>query len=208
MKRIASILIGIVLLCTLAACTSGAESSEPAASEADMSGEDMEEANAVEANKEGENTEEAAVEETGTGEAEEAETVGADLFRIETVQQYPLEHEALVDQAAQEQDADARPELATHIENLEQYDTIFLGYPNWWGDMPQALYTFLEEYDFSGKTIIPFCPHGGSGFSRTESTIAELQPDATVSEEGLAISRNNVAGSAEQVADWANSLGL
>jgi len=137
-----------------------------------------------------------------------AETVGADLFRIETVQQYPLEHEALVDQAAQEQDADARPELATHIENLEQYDTIFLGYPNWWGDMPQALYTFLEEYDFSGKTIIPFCPHGGSGFSRTESTIAELQPDATVSEEGLAISRNNVAGSAEQVADWANSLGL
>ena len=137
-----------------------------------------------------------------------AETVGADLFRIETVQQYPLEHEALVDQAAQEQDADARPELATHIENLEQYDTIFLGYPNWWGDMPQAHYTFLEEYDFSGKTIIPFCPHGGSGFSRTESTIAELQPDATVSEEGLAISRNNVAGSAEQVADWANSLGL
>ena len=137
-----------------------------------------------------------------------AETVGADLFRIETVQQYPLEHEALVEQAAQEQDADARPELATHIENLEQYDTIFLGYPNWWGDMPQALYTFLEEYDFSGKTIIPFCPHGGSGFSRTESTIAELQPDATVSEEGLAISRNNVAGSAEQVADWANSLGL
>ena len=81
-----------------------------------------------------------------------AETVGADLFRIETVQQYPLEHEALVDQAAQEQDADARPELATHIENLEQYDTIFLGYPNWWGDMPQALYTFLEEYDFSGIT--------------------------------------------------------
>lgn len=268
MKRIASILIGIVLLCTLAACTSGAESSEPAASEADMSGENMEEANAVEANKEGENTEEAAVEETGTGEAETAETqndssadeqtggsniliayftmpedvdtsgvdaiagasivvrdgeavgnveymanviaetVGADLFRIETVQQYPLEHEALVDQAAQEQDADARPELATHIENLEQYDTIFLGYPNWWGDMPQALYTFLEEYDFSGKTIIPFCPHGGSGFSRTESTIAELQPDATVSEEGLAISRNNVAGSAEQVADWSNSLGL
>lgn len=208
MKRIASILIGIVLLCTLAACTSGAESSEPAASEADMSGENMEEANTEGANIEGENTEEASVEETGTGEAEEAETVGADLFRIETVQQYPLEHEALVDQAAQEQDADARPELATHIENLEQYDTIFLGYPNWWGDMPQALYTFLEEYDFSGKTIIPFCPHGGSGFSRTESTIAELQPDATVSEEGLAISRNNVAGSAEQVADWANSLGL
>ena len=74
--------------------------------------------------------------------------------------------------------------------------------------MPQALYTFLEEYDFSGKTIIPFCPHWGSGFSRTESTIAELQPDAVVSENGLTISRNDVAGSAQQVADWVASLGL
>lgn len=136
------------------------------------------------------------------------ETVGGDLFQIETVQQYPLDHDPLVDQAAEEQDEDARPELATHIENLEQYDTIFLGYPNWWGDMPQALYTFLEEYDFSGKTIIPFCPHGGSGFSRTESTIAQMQPGATVSENGLTISRNDVAQSREQVAQWAAGLGL
>lgn len=70
------------------------------------------------------------------------------------------------------------------------------------------LYTFLEEYDFAGKTIIPFCPHGGSGFSRTERTIAELQPEAVVSENGLAISRNAVSGSAEEVASWAKSLGL
>lgn len=136
------------------------------------------------------------------------ETVGGDLFQIETVQQYPLDHDPLVDQAAEEQDADARPELATHIENLDSYDTIFLGYPNWWGDMPQALYTFLEEYDFSGKTIIPFCPHGGSGFSRTESTIADLQPEATVSEDGLTISRNDVADSHDQIAQWAAGLGL
>lgn len=65
-------------------------------------------------------------------------------------------------QAKEEQNEDARPELTTHIENVEQYDIIFLGYPNWWGDMPQPLYTFLEEYDFSGKTIIPFNSHGGS----------------------------------------------
>lgn len=136
------------------------------------------------------------------------ETVGGNLFQIETVQQYPLDHDPLVDQAAEEQDADARPELATHIENLDPYDTIFLGYPNWWGDMPQSLYTFLEEYDFSGKTIIPFCPHGGSGFSRTESTIAELQPGATVSENGLTISRNDVADSHDQIAQWAAGLGL
>ena len=136
------------------------------------------------------------------------DTVGGDLFQIETVEQYPLDHDPLVDQAAQEQGEDARPELSTHIENLEQYDTIFLGYPNWWGDMPQALYAFLEEYDFSGKTIIPFCPHGGSGFSRTESTIAELQPGATVSENGLEISRNDVAGSRDQVVQWAAGFGL
>lgn len=136
------------------------------------------------------------------------DTVGGDLFQIETVQQYPLEHDALVDQAAQEQDENARPELATHIDDLGQYDTIFLGYPNWWGDLPMPLYTFLEEYDLSGKTIIPFCPHGGSGFSRTESTIAQMQPGATVSENGLTISRNDVAQSREQVAQWAAGLGL
>ena len=136
------------------------------------------------------------------------QAVGGDLLRIETVEEYPLEHEALVDFAAEEQEAGARPELATQIENLEQYDTIFLGYPNWWGDMPQALYTFLESYDLSGKTIIPFCPHGGSGFSRTQSTIAELQPEATVREDGLTLSRNDVADSAEQVTAWAQGLGL
>lgn len=124
------------------------------------------------------------------------------------MQQYPLDHESLVEQAAEEQDADVRPELASHIDNLDQYNTIILGFPNWWGDMPQALYTFLEEYDFTGKTIIPFCPHGGSGFSRTESTIAELAPGAEVSENGLTISRNDVADSAEEVAVWAKSLGL
>ena len=124
------------------------------------------------------------------------DTIGGDLFQIETVQQYPLDHDPLVDQAAEEQDAESRPELSAHLDNLEQYDTIILGYPNWWGDMPMAVYSFLEEYDFSGKTIIPYCPHGGSGFSGTVDTIAELQPNATVSDEGLAISRDDVADSA------------
>ena len=136
------------------------------------------------------------------------ETIGGDLFRIETVQEYPLDHETLVNQASDEQAADARPELASHIENPEQYDTIILGYPNWWGNMPQPLYTFLEEYDFSGKTIIPFCPHGGSGFSRTESTIQKMQPNATVSTNSYKVSREDVVDSAEDVIAWAKSLGL
>ena len=134
--------------------------------------------------------------------------VGGELFQIETVQQYPLEHEPLVDLAAEEQDAGARPELSSHIEDPSQYDVIFLGYPNWWGDMPQALYTFLEEYDFSGKTIIPFCPHGGSGFSRTISTIAELQPGANVVEQRLSISRNSVTDAQSDVENWVAGLGF
>ena len=136
------------------------------------------------------------------------DAIGGDLFRIETKEAYPLDHEPLVDQAAEEQNENARPELATHIENPEQYDTILLGYPNWWGDMPQPLFTFLEEYDFSEKTIIPFNSHGGSGFSNTIEEIKELQPDANISDEGLSISRDKVADSVQDVTDWAKSLDL
>ena len=134
------------------------------------------------------------------------EAIGGELFRIETKEKYPLEHETLVNQAKEEQNEEVRPELATHIENVEQYDMIFLGYPNWWGDMPQPLYTFLEEYDFSGKTIIPFNSHGGSGFSNTLEEIKKLQPNATVKDDGLSISRNDVADSEQEITDWAKGF--
>ena len=134
------------------------------------------------------------------------EAVGGDLFRIETVQQYPIEHEPLVEMADEEQNSNARPELLNRVENMEQYETVFVGYPNWWWDMPMPIYTFLEEYDLSGKTIIPFSSHGGSGFSRTESTIAQMQPNASVSENGLTVSRNDVADSYEDVFQWAENI--
>ena len=134
------------------------------------------------------------------------EAIGGELFRIETKEKYPLEHETLVNQAKEEQNEEVRPELATHIENVEQYDIFFLGYPNWWGDMPQPLYTFLEEYDFSGKTIIPFNSHGGSGFSNTIEEIKKLQPNATVKDDGLSISRNDVADSEQEITDWAKGF--
>lgn len=134
------------------------------------------------------------------------EAIGGELFRIETKEKYPLEHETLVNQAKEEQNEEVRPELATHIENVEQYDIIFLGYPNWWGDMPQPLYTFLKEYDFSGKTIIPFNSHGGSGFSNTIEEIKKLQPNATVKDDGLSISRNDVADSEQEITDWAKGF--
>lgn len=136
------------------------------------------------------------------------ETIGGDLFRIETVQQYPLDHDPLVDQAADEKSQEARPELAARLENIDQYDTIILGYPNWWADLPMPVYTFLEEYDFAGKTIIPFVTHGGSGFSATVGTIAALQPGAAVSDNTLSIARGDVVNCEETVIDWANGLGL
>lgn len=133
---------------------------------------------------------------------------GGDLFRIETVQEYPGSHDPLLEFAYNEKAENARPELASQIENPDSYDVIFLGYPNWNADLPMPLYTFLEEYDFSGKTIIPFTTHGGSGFSRTIQTIQELQPEASVVEDGLSISRNDAADAQEDVADWVAGLGI
>ncbi|MCM1222067.1 MAG: flavodoxin [Lachnospiraceae bacterium] len=136
------------------------------------------------------------------------DSTDGDLFRIETVQEYPGTHEPLVDFASEEKADSARPELSTHIENLENYDTIFIGYPNWWADMPMPLYTFLEEYDFSGKKIIPFNSHGGSRFSNTIETIAEYEPDVEVIKDGFTVSRDDVANVESDLRNWVQSLGF
>lgn len=103
-----------------------------------------------------------------------AEQTGADLFEIEAVTPYPTSHSELLDVSRQEMANNTRPEIVDTVDNMDDYDTIFIGYPNWWGDMPMIVYNFLESYDLSGKTIVPFCTHGGSGLSRTESTIANI----------------------------------
>ncbi len=103
-----------------------------------------------------------------------AEQTGADLFEIEAVNAYPETYDGLLDVSRQEMSDNARPEIVGTVDNMEDYDIVFVGYPNWWGDMPMIIYNFLESYDFSGKTVIPFCTHGGSGLSDTESTIADI----------------------------------
>ena len=103
-----------------------------------------------------------------------AEQTGADLFEIEAATPYPTSHSELLDVSRQEMADNARPEISGTVDNMDDYDTIFIGYPNWWGDMPMIVYNFLESYDLSGKTIVPFCTHGGSGLSDTESTIADI----------------------------------
>ena len=136
------------------------------------------------------------------------DTAGGDLFQIETTKTYPGDHDALVDEASQEQDEDVRPELSSEIDNFDQYDVVFVGYPNWWGDIPQAMYTFFDTYDFSGKTIIPFVTHGGSGFSDTISSIETLEPDAEVVSSGLSIARDDVADAGDDIKTWVEDLGF
>ncbi len=122
------------------------------------------------------------------------------------MQDYPGSHDTLLDFAWNERAEDARPELATTIVNPDSYDVIFLGYTNWNSDLPMPLYIFLETYDFSGTTIIPCTVNGGSGFSGTIEIIQELQPNATVIENGLSISRNDVPDAQNNVQEWVANL--
>ncbi|MDE7202557.1 MAG: flavodoxin, partial [Lachnospiraceae bacterium] len=130
---------------------------------------------------------------------------GGDLFFIETVEKYPAAYRGTTDQAKEEQNDDVRPELVSHVEDMESYDTIILIYPNWWGTLPQAVFTFLEEYDFSGKTIWPLCTHEGSRLGKSESDIAELVPDAQLVK-GLAIKGDSVGSAQTDVEAWLSDL--
>ena len=135
------------------------------------------------------------------------ENIGADIFRIEPVTPYPMNHADLEEVATEEKRSNAMPEIVAEIENIEQYNTIFLGYPNWYSDMPRIIYSFLDQYDLSGKTIVPFVTSGGSGFSNTISTIADLEPDAEVITDGLSISRDVVQDAEEDIVQWVKDLG-
>ena len=109
-----------------------------------------------------------------------------DVFRIETVRKYSDDYMVCIEEAKQELRAKARPELTATVENMDQYDTIILGYPNWWGVPPMAVFTFLESYDFSGKKIVPFCSHEGSGLGGSIRQIKMAVPEANLTA-GVAI---------------------
>jgi len=134
-----------------------------------------------------------------------AET-GGDIFTIQTIQDYPARHRLLIDMARQERAENARPRLARRIINVQNYDTIFLGFPNWWSDMPMPLYSFLEEHDFAGKTIIPFVVHGGGRLPGAVDAIIQLQPQAAVVTDILSIHRNNLGTAENAVTAWLSSL--
>ena len=128
-------------------------------------------------------------------------SVGSDIFEIQTVKPYPHDYDAVVKQARQELDSGYIPELKTKIENIESYDLVFIGYPNWCSTVPAPVRTFLLEYDFSGKTIAPFCTHEGSGLGRSVTDISKLCPKSTVLD-GIAIRGSVAKTSQSKVSEW------
>ena len=128
------------------------------------------------------------------------EDVGGDIFEIKTVDPYPTDYNAVVDQAKKERDENYRPKLATKVDNIDSYDVIFVGYPDWWVTMPMPVFSFLEQYNLSGKTIVPFCTHEGSGLGRSVDDIKKTCPQSTILD-GLAISDKDIS-------NWLNKIGI
>ncbi|MGQ9515319.1 MAG: flavodoxin [Thermoproteota archaeon] len=133
--------------------------------------------------------------------------VGGDIFEIVAKDPYPSDYDEVVKQARKELKEQYRPKLKTKVDNMEAYDVVFVGYPNWCSTIPMPVATFLSEYDFSGKTIIPFCTHGGSRLGRSVSDIKELCPHSTILD-GLPVRDRDVKSAQSEVSEWLRELGM
>lgn len=133
--------------------------------------------------------------------------VGGDLFAITPANPYTDDYNALLDIAQKEQRDKARPELAEKVPDFDSYNMIFVGYPNWWSDTPMAVLTFLESYDFNGKTVIPFCTHGSSGFGRSVDSVKSSAKGANFLD-GFEVRGANVGSAKSSVSKWISGLNL
>ena len=219
-KMFSAVLAGTAAFC-LAACSGGTESEPEASDQTEVNADSQvaeEPADAVSEEKTGDGA--GSSEEDGgalivyfswsgntEAVAQEIQSqTGADLFEIVPAEPYTDDYDELLDIAQEEQSSDARPAIADTVD-LSGYDTVYLGFPNWWGDMPMIMYTFLDEYDLSGKTIAPFNTSGGSGFSGSLDTIAEMEPDAEITE-GLSLGSSEAEDCSDTVSGWLGSIGL
>jgi flavodoxin len=133
-------------------------------------------------------------------------SVVGDIFEIKAVEPYPSGYDACVQQAKQELDSGYKPALKTKCGNIKSYDLVFIGYPVWWGTIPAPVRTFLSEDDFSGKTIVPFCTHEGSGLGRSVTDISKLCPKSTIPD-GIAVRGRDVKTSQKKVSEWLRKIG-
>ncbi len=225
MKKLLTLLLSMTLVFSLAACSGGTTSSEGGGSETLVRSSEpsfeapvgSEEPSSSELPEEpAEPTEEAGdtliAYFSWSGNTEQMAQMiqtqtNGDLFEIEPATPYTDDYNTLLDVAQQEQVDNARPELASQVENWDSYDVVFVGYPDWWSDAPMLIYSFLEAYDWQGKTLVPFCTSGGSGFGRSLDKLPESAPGATIVE-GLHVSGSSVDGASEEIASWIDGLNL
>lgn len=132
--------------------------------------------------------------------------VNGTTFSIQTKNKYPVNYDELIDQGNRENAQNIRPELISQVKNMETYDIVFLGFPDWYYDCPMAICSFIESYDFKNKIIIPFCTSAGSGFARSLDTIKSLLPENTTVLEGLAIDMKEVDDCENKIINWLNNL--
>lgn len=200
MKKIFSLLLSLSLVCWLSACSAEAPGESPAeeASGAPALAEETGETLIAYFSWSG-NTEQIA-------QIIQQETDG-ELFEIAPAPPYTDNYDELLDIAQQEQSESARPELANQVENWDSYDVIFVGYPNWWSDAPMAVYTFLESYDFTGKTLIPFNTSSSGSFGRSLSNLAQSAAGADILD-GLAVTQGNLDNAHSEVTAWLEGLNL
>lgn len=135
------------------------------------------------------------------------EETGGDLFSIQVTEPYPSDWDQCLARANQERGDNARPELRGNVENLDQYDTVFLGYPNWWYGVPMALLSFLEENDLSGKQVYLFCSHGTGGLANSVEQITEATPNAVISDNIFDCYEEEAASSQGDIQSWVAELG-
>ena len=229
MKKWTSLLLALAMTLSLAACgDSGTQenTSEPPASVSGSTGEETPAPTGTEMPAEEPAEEPAESETSTTGDSSSVliayfswsgntgqvaqiiqQETGGDLFEITPATPYTDDYNELLDIAQQEQSDNARPELAGQVENWEQYDTIFVGYPNWWSDAPMAVYTFLESYDWSGKTLVPFNTSASGGFGRSPSGLEESAPGASILD-GISLTERTLGNAQSEVTTWLDELGL
>ena len=132
---------------------------------------------------------------------------GGDLFQIVPQEPYPDSYNQVVERFKRERAANARPAIANRVENMDSYDVVFVGYPNWGSDMPHIVRGFLEQYNLAGKTVVPFCTSGGGGFANSLTTLRQLCPNSTILE-GFEVNGRSAANSSADVERWLNNIGL
>ena len=231
MKKSLTLIVSSVLVLSLAACsspstvtestTAAAETTEEVSAETEAVTETVAEAeSSADTNASEETADPEAASEGGvlvayfswSGNTEQmaqiiAEETGASLFEIAPAAPYTDDYDELLDIAQQEQAEDARPELAARVENWDSCDTVFVGYPNWWSDAPMAVYTFLESYDWTGKTLIPFNTSASGGFGRSLSRIGESASGAEILE-GLDLMESELPDAQNRITEWLTGLGV